>query len=66
MAQTKHLDRWDDAGDVRFIFGIDAMRNLVALAAGLHEAAYSFLERPVAQIKTVPRQRPQRHKAAIV
>ena len=56
----------DDAGDVRFIFGIDAMPNLVALAAGLPEAAYSFLERPVAPIKTVPRQRPQRHKAAIV
>ena len=66
FTQTKHLDRWDDAGNVRFVFGIDAMPNLVALAAGLPEAAYSFLERPVAPIKTVPRQRPQRHKAAIV
>jgi hypothetical protein len=66
FTQTKHLDRWDDAGDVRFVFGIDAMPNLVALAAGLPEAAYSFLERPVAPIKTVPRQRPQRHKARIV
>ena len=36
------------------------------VAEGLPEAAYSFLERPVAPIKTVPRQRPQRHKAAIV
>jgi hypothetical protein len=66
FTQSTHLDRWDDAGDVRFVFGIDAMPNLVALAAGLPEAAYSFLERPVAPIKTVPRQRPQRHKAAIV
>jgi hypothetical protein len=66
FTQTKHLDRWDDAGNVRFVFGIDAMPNLVALAAGLPAAAYSFLERPVAPIKTVPRQRPQRHKAAIV
>ena len=66
FTQTKHLDRWDDAGDVRFVFGIDAMPNLVALAEGLPEAAYSFLERPVAPIKTVPRQRPQRHKAGIV
>ena len=24
FTQTKHLDRWDAAGDVRFIFGIDA------------------------------------------
>jgi hypothetical protein len=66
FTQTKHLDRWDDAGNVRFVFGIDAMPNLVAFAEGLPEAAYSFLERPVAAIKTVPRQRPQRHKAAIV
>jgi len=66
FTQTKHLDRWDDAGDVRFVFGIDAMPNLVALAEGLPAAAYSFLERPVAPIKTVPRERPPRHKALIV
>ena len=24
FSQTEHLDRWDDAGDVRFLFGIDA------------------------------------------
>ena len=24
FTQTKHLDRWDEAGDVRFVFGIDA------------------------------------------
>src|SRR6478609_6796147 len=23
FSQTEHLDRWDDAGDVRFLFGID-------------------------------------------
>ena len=34
FSQTTHLDRWDRAG-VRFIFGIDAMPNLVALAEGL-------------------------------
>ena len=66
FTQTKHLDRWDDAGDVRFLFGIDAMPNLVALAEQLPESAYSFLERPVPPIKTVPRQRPERHKARIV
>ena len=26
FAQTKHLDRWDDAGDIRFIFGYEATR----------------------------------------
>ena len=66
FTQTKHLDRWDDAGDIRFLFGIDAMPNLVALAEELAESAYSFLERFQRPIKTVPRQRPQRHKAGIV
>ena len=66
FTQTKHLDRWDDAGDIRFLFGIDAMPNLVALAEELPVSAYSFLERPQRPIKTVPRQRPERHKARIV
>ena len=55
FTQTKHLDRWDDAGDVRFLFGIDARPNLVALAQQLPDSAYSFLERPVPPTKTVPR-----------
>ena len=66
FTQTAHLDRWDDAGDVRFVFGIDAMPNLVALAEQLPESAYSFLERPEAPIKTVPRTAPERHKPRIV
>jgi len=66
FTQTTHLDRWDDAGDIRFIFGIAAMPNLVALAEQLPATAYSFLERPARAIKTVPRQRPERHKARIV
>ena len=66
FTQTKHLDRWDDAGDVRFLFGIDALPNLVARAEDLPESAYRFLERPQRPIKTVPRQRPERYKARIV
>jgi hypothetical protein len=66
FTQTKHLDRWDDAGDIRFLFGIDARPNLITLAEQLPAAAYSFLERPVRAIKTVPRQRPERHKPRIV
>jgi len=66
FTQTKHLDRWDGAGDVRFLLGIDARANLVALAEQLPASAFSYLERPARAIKTVPRQRPERHKAEVV
>jgi Transposase DDE domain group 1 len=67
FSQTKHLDRWDQAGDVRFIFGIAAMPNLKALAEDLPAEAYSFLERPPRYaIKTVPRQAPERVKPELV
>ena len=66
FTQTKQLDRWDNAGDIRFIFGIDARPNLIALAEQLPESAYSYLERPEQPIKTVPRQRPERHKSRVV
>ena len=67
FAQTRHLDRWDDAGDVRFLFGIEAHEALKAIAEGLPEDAYAFLERPPKyQIATAPRQRPERVKAEIV
>jgi Transposase DDE domain group 1 len=66
FTQTKHLDRWDNTGDIRFIFGIDARLNLIDLAEQLPESAYSYLERPEQLIKTVPRQRPERHKPRIV
>jgi hypothetical protein len=67
FSQTEHLDRWDGAGDVRFLFGIDAHPALVARAAGLPAGAYSFLERPPKYpIQTVPRDRPERVRADIV
>jgi hypothetical protein len=66
FTQTKHLDRWDSVGDIRFIFGIDAHPKLVALAENLPETAYGYLERPERPIQTVPRQQPERHKARIV
>ncbi|MCA1696762.1 MAG: IS1380 family transposase [Actinobacteria bacterium] len=40
FSQTKHLDRWDLAS-IRFIFGIDAMPNLVARAESLPAEDYS-------------------------
>ncbi len=33
FSQTRYLDRWDAAGNVRFIFGIDAMANLKRISA---------------------------------
>jgi hypothetical protein len=66
FSQTRHLDRWDRAGH-RFIFGIDAMPNLVALAEGISPERYSELERPARYpIETVPRQARERHKERIV
>src|SRR5262249_21716514 len=67
FSQTEHLDRWDAAGDIRFVFGIDAHPTLKAIADALPEEDYSFLERPPGYvIQTVPRQRPQHVKAEIV
>jgi hypothetical protein len=66
FTQTAHLDRWDDKGDIRFLFGIDARSNLIERAEQLADSAYSFLERPVRAIKTVPRAKPTRHKEQIV
>src|SRR5215210_179325 len=67
FTQTTHLDRWDDAGDIRFVFGIDAMPNLVKRAQGLPTEAYGELERPARYtIQTAPRRSREDHKAQIV
>jgi Transposase DDE domain group 1 len=67
FTQTAHLDRWDQAGDIHFVFGIDAMPNLKALADDLPAEQYGFLERPLRHaIKTAPRQKPERVKSEIV
>lgn len=66
FTQAKHLDGWHGRG-VRFIFGIDAMRNLVELAESLENKAWAPLRRdPKYKVKTVPRQRPANVKEAIV
>jgi len=67
FSQTEHLDRWDEAGDITFLFGIDAHPTLKALAEDRPADAYSYLERPPRYaIKTVPRQQPERVKPRIV
>jgi DDE family transposase len=66
FSQTTHLDRWDRDG-IGFLFGIDAMPNLIALAQQLRAEAYSELERPARYtIRTVPRRTREDHKGRIV
>ena len=66
FTQTKQLDAWDAEG-VLFLFGIDAMPNLKALADDLLASGWAELQRPpqyAAQGK--PRKRPERFKDRIV
>jgi hypothetical protein len=56
FSQSKHLDRWDDRG-ARFIFGINAMPNLVETADNLPEGLWRPFLRPAKyQVKTQPSQ----------
>jgi hypothetical protein len=66
FSQTMQLDRWDGRG-VRFIFGINAMPNLVEIADNLHEGFWSLFLRPAKyRIKTQPRTRPANVRERIV
>ena len=66
FTQTRHLDGWDAKGR-RFIFGIDAMSNLVDKAEKLRKRRWKRLRRPAKHaVKTVPRARPDNVKERIV
>lgn len=66
FTQTRHLDRWDAAG-IRFVFGIDAMANLIENAESLPKSAWSRLDRPAKyEVKTSPRARPENVKEQVV
>jgi hypothetical protein len=66
FSQTQHLDRWDGRG-VRFIFGINAMPNLIETADNLPEGLWRPFLRPAKyQVKTEPRRRPANVKQQIV
>ena len=66
FTQAKHLDAWHGAG-VRFIFGIDAMSNLIAIAESLENEAWKPLCRDAKYtVKTTPRERPVKVKESIV
>ena len=62
---TGHFDKWDER--CRFVFGIDAMPNLVAMANAIAEDNWQGLERkPKYQVKTRQRKRPENVKDQIV
>jgi len=66
FSQTKHLDRWDARG-ARFIFGINAMPNLIETADNLSEGLWRPLLRPAKyEVKTQTRRRPANIKERIV
>jgi hypothetical protein len=66
FSQTRHLDRWDGEG-VTFIFGINAMQNLEAMADKLPEGLWRPFARPAKyEVRTEPRQRPVNVKERIV
>jgi len=67
FSQTQHLDRWHELPGVHFIFGYDAMPNMKDLAEGLPVTAWKPLARPARyEMKTQPRQRPDKVKERIV
>jgi hypothetical protein len=66
LTQTRHLDRWDKAGDTAFVFGYEAHDSLKARADDLPADSYRLLSRPLRPIKTSERQKPERVKAEIV
>lgn len=73
FSQTAFLDGWDDLRTddgkafVQFVFGIDAMPNLKALADALPESAWQELARPAKYaVKTEPRAKPERVKEQVV
>jgi hypothetical protein len=67
FSQTAHLDRWDAQGDVRFLFGIDAMPNLKLLAELIEPSAWKPLHRPPRyEVATQPRARPANVKEQVI
>jgi hypothetical protein len=67
FSQLKHLDRWHEQGDVRFIFGLDVSHQQHIAADDLPPEAWKRLKRPPKYtVQTKPRGRRQRVKQQIV
>jgi len=62
---TEHFDKWDER--CKFVFGIDARKNLIAKAESISEEKWGVLERkPKYKVKTKERKRPDNVKERIV
>lgn len=59
FSQTTQLDRWDDDG-VEFVFGMDAMPNLVELAENLPDSVWKELKRQSKKSPTTQQTRARR------
>jgi hypothetical protein len=67
FTQTTHLDRWNEAGDVTFVFGMDCSPTLHMLADEIPADAFRELQRRSKyQVKTKPRAKPERVKEQVV
>ena len=66
FALTAHFDRWT-ASNVRFVFGYDARKNMVALAQDKPDELYrELVQRAEREIATKPRTQPENVKDAVV
>jgi hypothetical protein len=66
FTQTWKLDKWHDQ-KVQFLFGIDAVKALVARANALEESAWTPLQRPAKYtVATEPRTRPVNVREQVV
>jgi len=66
FSQSRFLDRWDADG-ISFVFGINAMPNLVNIAENLPQTAYKDLIRqPKYTVRTQTRRKPANIKEQIV
>ena len=59
FSQTTQLDRWD-ADNVEFVFGMDAMPNLVEIAENLPDSAWRELQRAPKSTRKTQRTRARR------
>ncbi len=62
---TENFDRWDADG-VQFVFGLDAMPNLVQIAEKLEESAWTGLRRQAQRRRGAPRAKRPHHKEQFV
>ncbi len=59
FSQTTHLDRWHN-DEVEFVFGMDAMKNLIGIAESLPNSAWSELKRKPKTVNKTKKTRTKR------